>query len=314
MPDTILILGGAGFIGSHLAARHLANGDDVHVAVRPGWDGNFAWPVDGAVAHRVDLGSADAVEDCLASARPTLVYHLASRTAHGPNGLRDPFSTCWFDDPANLVRLLDAARRVRPALRSFVRIGSLAEYGDGPVPALEGQRETPRSPYGLAQATATRFAELLGPSLPFPVLTARLGLTYGPGQSREFLVASLIRCCLERRPYLVADPLARRDIIYVDDVVAGLMKLAVSDLPGGGIVNICSGEAPTNRSIAQTVCEMTDTPADRITYGSARRSTPSSIVWGAAERARTLLRWSARTGLAAGIRLTAAAATSRPYA
>lgn len=305
MRDTILILGGAGFIGSHLAARHVAIGDDVHLAVRPGWDGSAAWPVDGAVAHEVDLASDDAVATLLAAVVPTVVYHLASRTAHGPNGLRDPYATAWFDDPATLVRLLAAAERVRPALRAFVRVGSLAEYGDGPVPALEEQRETPRAPYGLAQATATRFAELLAPTLRFPVLTARLGLTYGPGQSREFLVPALIRCCFERKPYLVRDPLARRDMIYVDDVVTGLMKLANADLPGGGIVNLCTGQAPTNRSIAQTVCEVTGTPPDRIAYGSARRSAPASIVLGSAERARTLLRWSARIGLAAGIALTA---------
>ncbi|HVF93169.1 MAG TPA: NAD(P)-dependent oxidoreductase [Sphingomonas sp.] len=315
MPETVLIFGGSGFIGSHLAARHLKTGDSVHVAVRPGWNGQFASPVTGAIAHEVDLGASDQIEDCFTAARPTLVYHLASRTGHGPNGHRDPFSQAWLDDAANLIRLLDAAMRVRPALRSFVRIGSLAEYGEGPVPSREDQREEPSSPYALAQATATRYIRLFHPGLPFPVLTARLGLTYGPGQSAAFLIPSLIRSCLDRQPYLVRDPFACRDLIHVDDVATGLMRLALSSLPSGEIINICSGEALANRRAAEIVCDVTGAPPDLVTYGAAGApSALSSIMWGSAERARTLLHWSARLAFADGIRRTIGTLTARSYA
>lgn len=308
MADRVLIFGGGGFIGSHLAARHLAAGEQVHIAVRPGWSGSAG----GAEPIEVDLGDIESIEDGFAASRPHLVYHLATRTRHGAGDANDPLATAWLGDVANLVRMMAVAGRFRPAIRSFVRSGSIAEYGDGPVPAVETQRESPLYPYGLTLLTGTHYVRMIQPELPFRAMTARLALTYGPGQSDAFLVPSLIRRCLDGQPYRIASPEDRRDMIHVDDIVSGLMAMARSGLPGGTVLNLSSGLAPTVREIAETIRACTGAPAELLSFGQADRS--PTVVHASAELANRLLGWSAEVMFADGVASTVADMKQRSFA
>jgi nucleoside-diphosphate-sugar epimerase len=257
----------------------------------------------------LDLGSTEQIEDVFAAARPTLVYHMAMGIPQGPDSPHDPFDGRWLSDAGNLTRLLEVARRFRPELKAFVRTGSLAEYGQASAPSREDDREHPATLYGTALVAASHYLAFVAPQLPFPVYTARLGLTYGPGQKDSFLAAALVSHCLAREPMHIREPSARRDMIHVDDVTRGLIKLARSELPPGSIVNLCSGVALTNRRMGEIACEVTGAPSSLLTFGPEQAA--PSVVWGSTEKARALLGFVARIAFAEGIERTVRALTTR---
>src|SRR3546814_11080573 len=79
------------------------------------------------------------------------------------------------------------AEQDRPP-RAVVRTGSIAEYGTGPLPYREDQHEEPETPYAVTHVIGTEQLRRLASILPFPVVTVRLALVYGPGQSEDFLI------------------------------------------------------------------------------------------------------------------------------
>ncbi len=151
------------------------------------------------------------------------------------------------------------------------------------------------------------YSAIVQPQLRFPVLTARLALTYGPGQIGNYMLPALLRCCLAGGTFTVHRPDNRRDMVFVDDIVAGLRAMTRSDLPGGTILNLSSGQAPTVREIVDTSPrDVTGTPADRIRFDA--NETPNFRVdthSGVPDLAAALLGWRARISLQEGIARTA---------
>jgi UDP-glucose 4-epimerase len=302
MPESVLILGGAGFIGSHLACLHDRVGDEVHIGVRPGWRRPSPDFLPGITATEADLGDVEQIEDLFATARPTIVYHLASSHPHSAGAPTEPYSDNWTIDLRNLQRIASVARRYRPEIKAFVRAGSLAEYGNAVVPSREDEREDPPTLYGLALAMGTQYLRFIQRELPFKAVTARLGLTYGVGQSEKFLVPMLLRSCVSGESFHVREPAARRDMILVDDVARGLMAIGRRDLPGGSIVNLCSGVALSNWRIAEAVCAAAGADPGLLTFGPEQAN--PSVIWGSTAKARELLGFSARHTFAEGIERT----------
>lgn len=313
MSERVLITGGAGFIGSRLAAAHAAAGDEVHALVRPrGMIGSHRM-ASGVMVARVHLDDFEALSMYLAKARPTIIYHLASDTGRNaciPSPADPPALT---GDLHNFLTLLAAAQTVNPKV--LVRSGTLAEYGNGPTPAREGQRERPLSAYATAMVAGAHYARLLQPTLPFGVLTARLALTYGEGQSESFLIPHLIQGCLAGTPCQVRHPSRRRDLIHVDDAVEGLRALARTDLPGGTIINLCSGVAPMMGDVAARIVDLAGADPALLSFGEdAESDTEITTVLGSPDLALALTGWCARTELNEGLARTVASARQPVYA
>ena len=270
---------------------------------REDWSRGASLPP-GVVSARIHLEDSEAVEKCLQSARPTIIYHLASDTGRDAGIPHASEVHRLTGDLHNLLTLLSAASEVRPKV--FIRAGSLAEYGDGPVPSRESQREQPLTPYATAMVAGAHYARMLQPRLPFPVLTARLGLTYGPGQSDAFLVPWLIQRCLAGERSEVQRPAWQRDLIYVDDVVDGLRALAGGNLAGGSIVNLCTGIAPTMSEVAGLIVEVTGANPALVTFDNrAASGCGIAIVQGSPDLALATLGWTANTSLRDGLRQSA---------
>lgn len=316
MSERILITGGAGFIGSHLAASHVASGDDVHILVRPGGPLHRRdVALRGVTVHRVRLDHPIAVARCLGEARPSLIYHLAGGTGRDPI-MPSVFSAApLLQDLTNLLTLLTAAAQMPVPPRRVMRAGSLAEYGNGAVPSREEQREDPLTNYTAAMVAGLHYSRMLQPSLPFLVATARLALVYGEDQSDAYLVPWLIGRCLGGHRSMVSRPQSRRDMIYIDDVIDGLRLMADAPLPPGAVVNLSTGVAPTVREIAQSVVNACGADPALISYQEAAAPDHRvQVLHGAADRAREWLGWRARTDLESGLQLCLALALQRKSA
>jgi len=301
--ERILVTGGAGFIGAQLARFHQQRGDDVHILVRPGRPICLrSLSLEGVGVHRVRLDCQRALIDCLDDVRPTIIYHMAGGTGRDPAlparwGV-DPL----LDDLKNTLTLLSALCEAANAARVLIRAGSLAEYGNGPAPAVEDQREDPLTTYTSAMVAGLHYARMLQPKLPCPIITARFALVYGPGQKEEFFLPWLIRRCLSGQQSTISRPGSRRNMIFVNDLVEALHRMTGADLPGGSVVNLCTSVAPTIAEIAQLVVRVCNVDRDLVKF--EQDLSPNyrvEVLHGSPARARDLLHWTARTPLEAGI-------------
>ncbi|NNC52173.1 MAG: NAD-dependent epimerase/dehydratase family protein, partial [Erythrobacter sp.] len=234
-----LVTGAAGFIGSHLCRRLLDEGAQVHALVRPGTGlERIASIADRLVIHRADLADRNTLASCLAQAEPHIVYHLATPTRFAGN---DPVANAAASVETIVEPLITLVGALADAPRppeNFVRTGTIAEYGNVALPYREERREAPVTPYGTAMLAGTHYLALLQDDLAFPSVTARLALTYGEGQSSDFLVPALFEACQRGRSIRLQRPDDRRDLIHIDDVIDALLIMGQTPLPGARHVNV----------------------------------------------------------------------------
>jgi UDP-glucuronate 4-epimerase len=254
MPGTqhILVTGGAGFIGSHLARRLLGRGDRVTALddfddfydparkrenveeLRRSPGGERLALVEG------DIRDAALVDQLFERGRFDAVVHLAARAGVRPS-LREPV---LYEDVncIGTLRLLEAARRHGPQV--FLFGSSSSVYGINPkVPFSEDDEvNQPISPY----ATTKRAGELLCFNYHhlYGMRTAclRFFTVYGPAQRPEMAIHKFTDLLFRGRAVpLFGDGESRRDYTYVDDIVDGLVA-TLELAPGFEIINLGGAE------------------------------------------------------------------------
>lgn len=306
----VLVTGGAGFVGSRLAARLAGEGARVTVLDRPGAPAAALAPVADRVAVvAADLTEPAALADALAALRPEVVFHLAAWTG-GRGRADDP--EAWrlsrrvnLDGTTNLLLALLARDGAPPRV---VRTGTMEEYGDGPVPFREDQRERAVSPYSASVAAATQAAHALAAHRGLPLVTVRPSVIYGPGQDESFFLPSLVRACVEGREFAMTAGTQTTDYVHVDDVVEALLAAAARAEAAGEIVNAGSGREVAIREVAERVAALAGTGA-RLLFGARPgRAGESPRRFLDVAKAQRLLGWRARVGLDEGLRGMIAAA------
>ncbi len=268
----VLITGGAGFVGSHLARRCLAQGDTVHILVRPQTSLFRLQGLDSSLhLHTAELTDRNAMMRLVERIKPQCVFHLAARTRRTQEPDLSDAAASIKEDLTALITLLSCFATSASLPRIFIRSGSLAEYGAGHAPASEEQREMPLNAYAAALSAGTHYLQMLRPRLPFPAITARLALIHGPQQDEDFFVPQLIRKCLARQSAEVRYPSDRRDLLFVDDACEALIRLA-AQLPDVSLVNISTGVAPSMRELALLIAKETGADPASIVFGAEHGS------------------------------------------
>ncbi|SFG67927.1 UDP-glucose 4-epimerase [Palleronia marisminoris] len=292
-----IVIGGEGFIGRHLVAALVARGDEVIVAGRPNRAGRL--PLPGATTLRLDLADRAGLHALFARHPSATVFHLAAQTRRRAcDDLSDAADSVASDlDP--LLHVVAAAAAAASPPVAFLRAGSIAEYGFSDALSREDGAARPFTTYGAALLAGTAYLGALAPRLPFPTVTARLALAYGPGQSPDFLAARLMHDLPRRRPVTVARPEDRRALIHVEDAVRGLIAAAERPVP---IVNISTEGAPTMRQLAQTVLVLAGANPGLVRFG--RQDDVPHVLACDTALAREALGFEARIDLRTGIAMT----------
>src|SRR5271168_2644761 len=226
----IIVTGGAGFIGSHLVDRLLADGNDVVVVDNfdPFYDrtqkeANLHDALGTSRCRLVELDIRDAkqVNVLVADNRPDVIVHLAARAGVRPS-IDDP--RLYADvNVVGTVVWLEAASRLEPRPR-FVYASSSSVYGDrasGPFRETDTV-DLPVSPYAATKKACELLAFTFHHLHGLPVTGLRFFTAYGPRNRPDLAIAKFTRLIDRGEPVpMYGDGTSRRDYTYVGDIVEG---------------------------------------------------------------------------------------------
>ncbi|MEQ4721102.1 NAD-dependent epimerase/dehydratase family protein [Nonomuraea sp. B19D2] len=276
-----LVTGASGFIGAHLVRRLAELGADVHGASRTG------------SGH--DLRDQGAVDGLFAAVRPEVVFHLASEV----NGARD----------VSVVR-----PTLEGNLKSTVNVLTAAA-GSGCRVVLAGSSEEPRpgnghtpapSPYAMAKAAATGYAELYHRLWNVPCTIVRPTMVYGPGQRDTAKLVPYVTLALTRgeKPRLTSGSKVV-DWVYIDDVVEAFALAGLSERAIGQAFDVGTGTKVSVREAVELLYRIAgeESAPPFGTVPDRLLDVPQVADPGPA---RELIGWRPRVGLEDGLRRTVA--------
>lgn len=300
-----LVTGASGFIGSHLAARLVAEGAEVHVLLRPGGSAErLAALRDRLRVHEGDVTYPPSVSEAVARSEPDVVFHLAADT--GVRRLSEGWGGVERSVRVNLEGTLTVLRAVLESphrVASFVRAGGLEEYGTGATPYDERQREQPISPYSASQVAATHYCDMLQRGTDTRIVTLRPALVYGPAQSTDFFIPCLIETCLRGGDFAMSSGTQRRDLLYVDDLIDAVVLAAVRE-EASGVINVGHGVEHAMREVAEQIVRLCGSPTMLAIGAVPTRPGDLEHLVTATARAEALLGWRPTTSLDDGLRRT----------
>ncbi|WP_456426061.1 NAD-dependent epimerase/dehydratase family protein [Rhodocaloribacter sp.] len=239
MKKKILVTGGAGFIGSHVADAFRAAGHDVHVMddFSSGREENVP---EGAVVHRMDIRSDEAAAVMARERFDVLCHHAAQMDVR--RSVADPA----FDAQVNILgflNLMEAGRENGLEKVLFSSTGG-AIYGEPDyTPQDELHPLRPLSPYGITKLCTEKYLFYYHEQYGIDYVALRYANVYGPRQNphgEAGVVAIFTERMLQgRQPFINGDGLQTRDYVYVGDVVRA--NLAALDYDASGIINVGTG-------------------------------------------------------------------------
>jgi UDP-glucose 4-epimerase len=235
---SVLVTGGAGFIGSHVLERFLAEGWAVHVLDNLITGKRENLPA-GAELHVLDIG-APAAAALVGTLKPDVIAHLAAQM-----DVRKSVADPVFDATTNVVgtlNLLEAVRQHSPATRFVFSSTGGALYGEHTVPPnVETFPKDPESPYAIAKLSAELYLAYYARVHALDTVALRYGNVYGPRQDphgEAGVVAIFCGRLLEGRPLTVfGDGKQTRDYVYVTDVADATWRAATQALPSPALLD-----------------------------------------------------------------------------
>ncbi|NUW33804.1 NAD-dependent epimerase/dehydratase family protein [Nonomuraea sp. SMC257] len=284
-----LVTGATGFIGSHLLRRLGAAGEAHGVSRSPRPE------APGVVWHQVDLRDARAVEELFAAVRPEVVHHLAGEV----DGAREMGVVL----PTLTGNLTSTVNVLAAAARSGSRV-VLAGSSEEPRPG--NGHAAPPSPYAMAKAAASGYADLFHRLWGVPCTIVRPTMVYGPGQRDEAKLVPYVTLSLLRgeEPRLTSGAKVA-DWVYVDDVVEAFAAAGAGGRAVGHAVDVGTGVRASVREVVELLYRIVGAGGGPRFGAVADRplDVPQSAETGPA---RELLGWEARVGLEEGLRRTVA--------
>jgi dTDP-glucose 4,6-dehydratase len=255
---SILITGGAGFIGSHFAKRAIKNGHTVVVLDKLTYAGNLENLKEvkrhpSLRFYKGDVCNKKLVERILKKERPETIINFAAET-HVDRSIMDAEAFIETDVKGTFV-LLQASRKF--PIKLFIQVSTDEVYGS----ISEGSfRETdalnPSSPYSASKAAGDRLAYAYWVTYRLPVIILRPCNIYGPNQYPEKFIPLFITNAIEGKPLpLYGDGRQVRDWLYVTDLCEAIELIMEKGTPGE-VYNIAAGNEENNLKIANRILEI----------------------------------------------------------
>ncbi len=272
---SVLVTGGAGFIGSHLVRALVEEGAKVRVLdnLSTGSRSRFT-----GIERKIDFQEGDirnAVacrSACNRAGGVEVVFHLAAYISV-PGSVRDPITA----DAINISGTLNLLLAARDSgVERFVFSSSSAVYGDTEVlPTPEETLPRPLSPYGIEKLYGEHMARLFFQLHGLQTACLRYFNVYGPGQNPESeyaaVIPKFITTLLERHtPTIYGDGRQTRDFLFVEDVVKANLLAARAEGIGGEVFNIAGGKFVSLNELYSALADVLGV-TEKASYGPPRQ-------------------------------------------
>lgn len=301
----VAVTGAAGFIGSHLVERLLAEGAEVTALVRynsrndRGWLQEVADPRLRIVAG--DLADTKSIENLLAGQE--ICFHLGALIAI-------PYSYAAPEHvfETNVMGTLRVAQScLRAGVRRLVHTSTSEVYGTpDEVPIRETSRLKGQSPYSASKIGADKLVESFHLSYELPAVTVRPFNTYGPRQSMRAILPTIIVQALTRDTIELGSLWPRRDLTFVSDTVDGFIRASLAEGVLGETINLGVGEDVSIEELVELVFEATGERKEVRVTEERMRPEGSEVrrLLSDNGRARELMGWEPRVSLSQGVART----------
>lgn len=257
-----LVTGGAGFIGSHIAARLVADG--VRVRILDNLSTGSLVNLE-PIADRVEFMEGDVTDpDAVRAAVEGIdtVFHQAALPSV-PLSIKDPLATHSVC-ATGTVNLLDAC--VKAGVRRVVYAGSSSAYGDSPeMPKRETHVPEVLSPYAAAKLAGEYSCQAFAASYDLEVVRLRYFNVFGPrqdpGSPYSAVIPLFASALLEgRAPRIYGTGEQSRDFVYIENVVHA--NLLAASVPGvsGRVYNVASGTSISVLELLHQICRQLEMP------------------------------------------------------
>ena len=305
LTGTVVVTGGAGFIGSHIASALSAGGarvrvlDDLSTGHRENLDeiGGDIDFIQGSVADEKVL--AKALEGA------EVVFHEAAIPSV-PRSVAEPIQT-HIASVDGTFSLLLAARDQH--VRRVVYAASSSAYGDQPtLPKVEQMAPDPLSPYAVAKLVGEYYCQVFTRVYGLETVSLRYFNVFGPrqdpGSQYSGVVSRFISCLLgNERPVIYGDGEQSRDFTYIENVVAANLNAASSTGAVGKVINVANGARITLNELLAELKDLTgkhDVTAEYLEprVGDVRHSLADITL------ARNLLNYESKVDLREGLQRT----------
>jgi UDP-glucose 4-epimerase len=256
--DKFLVTGGAGFIGSSICRRLVADGCFVRVVdnLLTGKRSNLADVIDKIEFVEADMGDPEVARSAMNDV--DVVLHQGALPSV-PRSVDDPAASHRHCVDATFTLLL-AARDA--GIKRFVYAASSSAYGDTPtLPKVETMPTDPLSPYAVGKLVGEYYCSVFSKVFGLETISLRYFNVFGPRQDPTSTYAAAIPAFVtailkDQPPTVYGDGEQSRDFTYIDNVVQANLLAARAEKTQGEVVNIACGEAITVNAIIKLINEL----------------------------------------------------------
>ena len=249
----VLITGANGFVGSNLV-RRLVKNRQISVIVR---NKSNLWRIKDVLSqldvHILDLSNINKIKKVIRKVKPDTVYHCA---AYGIKPNQKDIINIFKNNTLSTLNLLLALEEYG-SLKRLINLGSSFEYGSIPDPIKETDPTRPLTPYGIAKNSQTQLVQYFANQNRLPAVTLRVFAPYGNYEEPRRLVSDIMVSLIKNNRLTIFSRKARRDFIFVDDVINALIKAERKKGINGEIFNIGTGIEHTVEDVVKIACEVT---------------------------------------------------------
>ena len=290
----ILITGGTGFIGYHLAKKCLSlNWSVTSLSTKkPSQNRKL-----GKVKYKIcDISNKKKLNNIL-NLDYDYVVNLAGYVDHSHklNTMKSHYDGC-----RNLSSFF-----LKSKIKKFIQIGSSIEYGKIRSPQLENIKNEQKtfSVYGNAKLLSTKFLLDLKKRFDFPVVIIRLYLVYGPNQGINRVIPITISNAMRDKEFDCSDGTQLRDFLYIDDAISAIIKTLKNKEIAGEIINIGSGKPSKIKSIIIKICKIVG--SGKPNFGKIKfRKDEIRCLYPSIFKAKKIINWKPRIDLNLGLKKT----------
>jgi nucleoside-diphosphate-sugar epimerase len=291
----ILIVGGTGFIGFHLAKKSLKKGWQVtSISSRHPKKIRFLKKVKYI---RSDITNKKLLKK---STKDTYDYvvNLGGYVDH--SNKKKTFKS-HYEGCQNLAQIF-----LKKKISSFIQIGSSLEYGASKSPQKENVKcnlKSVRSVYGKAKLLSSKYVINLFKKKKFPSTVIRFYLVYGPKQNINRFIPTIINGCLKNKKFPTSDGSQLRDFLYIDDAIRAIIMCLENKKSRGQILNIGTGKPKLIKRVIQMVKKVSK--GGKPQYGMFKlRKFDIPKLYPNINKVKNKIKWSPKVSFEKGIKIT----------